>query len=101
MGALERPARSLAPAASAAFGIFLRPTAAPTLFAKVSSMFKRRETIRSRITGILILLEEYLFNLGQIWILWPSSRLLLPKVRVIADFMVKRLFMTSQYVRTS
>jgi hypothetical protein len=45
-------------AASAGFGIALRPSASPTLFASVSSMFSKCDTIRSRMTGVFTLLSS-------------------------------------------
>ena len=45
-------------AASAGFGIAFSPRPVPTLFASVSSMLSRCETIRSRITGVFTLLSS-------------------------------------------
>ncbi|SNB66862.1 transcriptional regulator, LysR family [Arboricoccus pini] len=44
---------------------------------------------------LVTVLDEYLANPGQFWILWPSSRYLSPKVRVFVDFMAKKLFIAS------
>ena len=38
-------------------------------------------------------LDDYLVNPGQFWILWPSSRHLTPKLRAFVDFVCARLFM--------
>lgn len=45
--------------------------------------------------ALLTVLNEYLSNPGQFWILWPSNRHLSPKVRVFVDFMSERLFVTA------
>lgn len=44
-------------------------------------------------TGTLrTLLDGYLTDAGQFSILWPSSRLVSPRLRVFIDFMAETLF---------
>jgi DNA-binding transcriptional LysR family regulator len=45
--------------------------------------------------ALLTVLDEYLSNPGQFWILWPSNRHLSPKVRVFVDFMAQKLFVAT------
>jgi DNA-binding transcriptional LysR family regulator len=42
--------------------------------------------------ALCAILDDYLVNPGQFWILWPSSRHLTPKLRSFVDFVCARLF---------
>jgi DNA-binding transcriptional LysR family regulator len=46
----------------------------------------------SLITGALVfVLDDYMTDGGKFSVLWPSSRHLLPKLRVFVDFLAKKL----------
>jgi len=55
--------------------------------------FLARDAIASG--ALHTVLDDYLVNPGQFWILWPSSRHLSPKLRAFVDFAAAKLFVAS------
>jgi DNA-binding transcriptional LysR family regulator len=52
--------------------------------------FLTREAVANG--SIVPVLENYMVQQGQFWVLWPSNRQLSPKLRVFVDFICEHLF---------